>query len=66
VDDESAAAKAGILPGDVLLQIDKELINGMTLYTLKDRLCDEDKKIVLTVRREMRQFDVPVALSPGR
>ncbi len=62
----SAAAKAGILPGDVLLQIDKEQINNMTLYTLRDRLRDEGKKIVLTVRRGAKQFDVPVALSPGR
>jgi hypothetical protein len=66
VDNGSAAAKAGILPGDVLLQIDKEQINGMTLYTLKDRLCDKGKKIILTVRREAQEFDVPVALSPGR
>lgn len=66
VADGSAAAKAGILPGDVLLQIDKEQINSMTLYTLCDRLCDEGKKIVLTVRREAKQFDVPVTLSSGR
>jgi hypothetical protein len=66
VADGSAAAKAGILPGDVLLQIDKEQINGMTLFTLRDRLRDEGKKIVLTVRREAKQFDVPVALSSGR
>ncbi len=64
--DGSAAAKAGIIPGDVLLQIDKEQINGMTLYTLRDRLSDEGKKIVLTVRRGAKQFDVPVALSYGR
>jgi hypothetical protein len=63
VADGSAAAKGGILPGDVLLQIDKEPINGMTLFTLRDRLRDEGKKIVLTVRREAKQFDVPVALS---
>jgi len=66
VADGSAAAKAGILPGDVLLQIDKEQIKGMTLYTLRDRLRDEGKKIVLTVRREAKQFDVPVALSPKK
>jgi hypothetical protein len=41
-------------------------MNGMTLYTLRDRLCDKGKNIVLTVRREAQQFDVPVALSPGR
>lgn len=66
VADGSSAARAGILPGDVLLQIDKEQINGMTLYTLRDRLSDEGKNIVLTVRREAKQFAVPVALSPGR
>jgi hypothetical protein len=64
--DGSAAAQAGILPGDVLLQIDKEQINGMTLFTLRDRLRDEGKKIVLTVRRGPYQFDVPVTLSSGR
>jgi len=66
VADGSAAAKASILPGDVLLQIDKQQIKGMTLYALRNRLCDKGKKIVLTVRREAKQFDVPVALSPKK
>lgn len=63
VTDGSAAAKAGIRLGDVLLQIDKEQISGMTLFTLRDRLCEEGKKICLTVRRGEERLEVPVVLS---
>lgn len=66
VQNGSAAAKAGILPGDVLLQIDKEQINGMTLFTLRDRLCESGKKVVLTVRRGAQQVDVIVVLSSDK
>ncbi len=60
----SAAAKAGIRLGDVLLQIDKNPIDGMTLFTLRDRLCEEGKKICFTVRRGNQRLEVPVVLSP--
>jgi S1-C subfamily serine protease len=66
VTDGSAAAKAGILPGDVLLQIDREQIKDMTLFTLRDRLCEEGKKIHLTIRRGEKQMDVPVVLSSDK
>ena len=59
----SAADRAGIRCRDVLLQIDKEQISGMTLFTLRDRLCEEGKKICLTVRRGRKQLDLPLVLS---
>jgi hypothetical protein len=63
VTDDSAAARAGIRAGDVLLQIDNQPINAMTLFTLRDRLCEEGKKVQLTVRRGARRMDVPLTLS---
>jgi hypothetical protein len=66
VRDGSAAAKAGILPGDVLLTIDKEQINGMTLFTLCDRLSEAGEKVVLAVRRGAQQLDVPMVLSSDK
>lgn len=63
VTDGSAAAKAGMRLGDVLLQIDKEQIKDMTLFTLRGRLCEEGKKICFTVRRGAKRLDVPVILS---
>ncbi|HTU90291.1 MAG TPA: hypothetical protein VMF69_09475 [Gemmataceae bacterium] len=63
VADGSAAERAGISRRNVLLQIDKEQISGMTLFALRDRLCEEGKKICLTVRSGRKQLDLRLVLS---
>jgi uncharacterized protein (TIGR03000 family) len=59
----SPAAQAGLRSGDTLLQIDKQSIDGMTLFTLRNRLCEEGKRVQLTVRRGGQRLDISLLLS---
>lgn len=61
--DGSPAAQAGIRSGDTLLQIDKQSIDGMTLFTLRNRLSEEGKRVQLTVRRGAQRLDMSLILS---
>ena len=58
--DGTPAAKAGIQPGDLIVQIDNKPIMGLTLSEAVDKMRGPvDSKIVLTVRRGKQQpFDV--------
>jgi len=58
--DGTPAAKAGIQPGDLIVQIDNKPIMGLTLSEAVDKMRGPvDSKIVLTVRRgKQPPFDV--------
>src|SRR5215475_9752022 len=58
--DGTPAAKAGIQPADLIVQIDGKPIMGMTLSQAVDKMRGPvDSKIVLTIRRGKQQpFDV--------
>jgi carboxyl-terminal processing protease len=58
--DGTPAAKAGIQPGDLIVQIDNKPIMGLTLSDAVDKMRGPvDSKIVLTVRRgKQPPFDV--------
>jgi carboxyl-terminal processing protease len=58
--DGTPAAKAGIQPGDLIVQLDGKPVMGMTLGEAVDKMRGPiDSKIVLTVRRGKQQpFDV--------
>jgi carboxyl-terminal processing protease len=58
--DGTPAAKAGIQPGDLIVQIDNKPIMGLTLSEAVDKMRGPvDSKIVLTVRRAKQDpFDV--------
>jgi carboxyl-terminal processing protease len=61
--DGTPAAKAGIQPGDLIVQIDNKPIMGLTLSEAVDKMRGPvDSKIVLTVRRgKQPPFDVTLA-----
>jgi carboxyl-terminal processing protease len=61
--DGTPAAKAGIQPGDLIVQIDSKPIMGLTLSEAVDKMRGPvDSKIVLTVRRgKQPPFDVTLA-----
>ncbi|HXZ86455.1 MAG TPA: PDZ domain-containing protein, partial [Myxococcota bacterium] len=58
--DGTPAAKAGIQPGDLIVQIDNKPIMGLSLSEAVDKMRGPiDSKIVLTLRRGKQQpFDV--------
>jgi outer membrane lipoprotein-sorting protein len=56
VSEESAAAEAGIKPGDEIIAIDNQLATSLTLEQIEKLLQQQEQKFVLTLKRASRVF----------
>src|SRR5262249_8272823 len=65
VDDDSAAAKAGINEGDAIVGIDDREASDLSLDEIRNILCREGAAIRLKSERDGRQFETILRLSDG-
>lgn len=66
VDHGSPAARAGIVPGDLLAQVDGKDTSELTIRTIRRRLGDEGQEVRLSLRRGEQAFDAVLELSTRR
>jgi len=60
VADDSAAEKAGILPGDVLVAVDNELATSFTIERINSLFRQEGREYLLTLKRGRKVFKAKI------
>jgi S1-C subfamily serine protease len=62
VDEGSPAAAAGIQSRDILLMVNGQKVNNISLFVLREQFCSEGKHCRLVVRRGTQQREVSFIL----
>jgi hypothetical protein len=62
VDKNSPAAVSGLRPKDVILSIDNERLEHLSMFSLRRLLCSEGKRLSLTIARDKESVNVAMIL----